>query len=122
MATKYVYNERYGTTHRSEDGVNINHDGKVYADYTMWIAEPNQKMDITDRIVPQAVTPVQMRKALSAMGLRASVEAAVKAMGQDTQDVWEYSEQVQRNHPLVIAMAAQFGVDLDTLFITAATL
>jgi hypothetical protein len=125
MATKYIYNEKYGLTLRSSDNANVHEvpqDDPLYLDYIDWISQPNQQMDVVDRIVPEWVTPVQMRKALNGAGLRTQVEAAVKAMGQDAQDTWEYSEQIQRNHPLVVAMGQQFGVDLDSLFITAATL
>lgn len=125
MTSKYAYDEKYGITIRVSDGANVHavaSDDPLYLDYIEWVGQPNQKMDIINKAVPEWVTPVQVRKVLNMTGLRTQVETAIKTMGQDAQDTWEYSEQIQRNHPLVVAMGQQFGVDLDNLFITAATL
>lgn len=125
MTSKYVYNEKYGITICSENGDNVHEvdsDSRVYLDYLDWINKPENVMDIVERIVPESITPVQLRKLLNLMNLRDTVETIIKSMGKDTQDIWEYSEQVQRNNPLVIAMGKQLGIDLDSMFITAATL
>lgn len=71
------------------------------------------------------VSPRQIRQALTAAGLRTQVEAAVAAGDQDLKDWWEFSTAVERNHPMVIAMATGLGVSesqLDDLFKQAATL
>ncbi len=76
-------------------------------------------------IVPQIVTPRQLRKALNAAGLRATVEAAVAAAPQDVRDEWEYALEIRRDYPLMTAMAAQLGMtdaQLDDLFRAAAQL
>jgi hypothetical protein len=75
--------------------------------------------------VPSQVSPAQIRIALNQMGLRAQVEAAVEAGSQDLKDWWEYSTEIQRNHPLVVQMATGLGVSVeqtDALFMLASTL
>ncbi len=75
--------------------------------------------------VPEAVTPRQIRKALNASGLRATVEAAVAAAPQDVRDEWEYALEIRRDYPLMTAMAAQLGMtdaQIDDLFRAAAQL
>lgn len=76
-------------------------------------------------IVPAAVSPRQIRQALTAAGLRASVEAAIAAGDQDTKDWYEFSTAFERSHPVVIAMGVALGVtsgQLDDLFIAAGAL
>ena len=76
-------------------------------------------------LVPPTVTPRQIRLALNATGLRATVESAVAAGSQDLKDWWEYALDIERNHPLIAGMAAQLGISdqqLDDLFRLAATL
>lgn len=75
--------------------------------------------------VPESVTPRQIRQALTAINLRASVEAAVAASDQDVKDWWEFATEFRRDHPTVLAMAAGLGVsdaELDGLWILAASL
>ncbi len=75
--------------------------------------------------VPQTVTPWQMRKALNAAGLRATVEAAVSAADQDTKDGWEYASEIRRDNALLNSMAAALNMtseQLDDLFRTASNL
>lgn len=75
--------------------------------------------------VPRSVTPRQARQALTRAGKRAAAEAAVSASSQDLKDWWEFSEAIERYHPLVLTMAAQLGwsdSDLDQLFALAASL
>lgn len=75
--------------------------------------------------VPSSVTPRQFRRALSQAGLRAAVEAAIAAADEETQDTWEYAVSIERNHPMLVTMAAAIGVtdaQLDSLFRLAATL
>lgn len=74
--------------------------------------------------VPAEVSPWQMRRALNAANLRATVEAAVAAADQDTRDGWEYATTIKRDNAMITAMAA--GLDfstqqVDDLFILAAS-
>jgi hypothetical protein len=75
--------------------------------------------------VPQVVTPLQARKAINAAGLRASIEAAVAASGQDAKDAWEYATEIRRDNALIASMAAGLGLtsaQIDDLFRAAAAL
>ena len=74
---------------------------------------------------PQVVTPRQIRLALSAAGLRETVETAVAAGSQDLKDWWEYALTIERNNDLIVGMASQLNItseQLDDLFIAAAAL
>ena len=76
-------------------------------------------------VVPESVTPRQIRQALTRAGLRASVEAAVVAGDQDTKDWYEFATEFRRDSPVVAALAAGLGVtapQLDDLWRLAATL
>lgn len=71
------------------------------------------------------ISPRQIRMALTQLGLRNQVEAAVVAGDQDMKDWYEFSTYFDRNHPQVLAMAAALNVDdqeLDTLWALGATL
>lgn len=74
---------------------------------------------------PQSISPRQFRQALNAIGLRASVEAAVAAADQDTKDWYEYATSFERSNTVLIAMATALGktdADIDALFALGATL
>lgn len=76
-------------------------------------------------VVPAVVSPRQIRQALTALGLRSAVEAAVAAGDQNLKDWWEFATAFERAHPRVIAMAQALDVsteELDQLFIVAAGL
>lgn len=75
--------------------------------------------------VPAEVSPRQIRQALTAIGLRSAVEAAVAASDQDTKDWWEFATVFERQHPMVISMAQALDVteqQLNDLFILAGSL
>lgn len=75
--------------------------------------------------VPKQVSPRQIRQALNRASLRSQVELAVASGDQDIKDWWEFSTQVERNHPMVIAMAEALSItelELDDLFTLAGTL
>lgn len=75
--------------------------------------------------IPSSVSPRQIRQALTASGLRSSVEAAVAAGDQDIKDWWEYSTTFDRVNPQVTAMAQALNVterQLDDLWTLAASL
>ena len=80
--------------------------------------------------VPDRVTMRQARLALLGAGLLDAVEPALAAIPdpvqrQGAEITWEYSTEVQRNNPLITALAAGLGLydtDIDNLFRTAATL
>jgi hypothetical protein len=67
----------------------------------------------------------QARLALLQSGLLASVNAAVAAADEETKITWEFSSEVNRNHPFVATLATALGLtdaQLDDLFTLAATL
>lgn len=73
--------------------------------------------------VPAAVTPLQMRRALRAAGLKAQVDAMVAALDEEAQEAWEYSVTIPRNHALIAAAAAALNLtagQVDDLFRAAA--
>ena len=76
-------------------------------------------------VVPESVSPRQIRQALTAANLRTAVEAAVAAGTQDLKDWWEFATQFERAHPMVAGMALQLGVtseQLDQLWIAGGAL
>ena len=91
--------------------------------------EANAADDIANQpapapVVPIEVSPWQIRRALNAAGLRASVEAAVAGASQDTRDGWEFASTVRRDNAMLSGMAAAMGMtsaQLDQLFISAAS-
>lgn len=75
--------------------------------------------------VPEAVTPVQFRRALRQAGLYDAVAAYVATQDADTQDAWEYAVTIPRSDALVARAAAGLGQSdeqVDDLFRLAATL
>lgn len=75
--------------------------------------------------VPFDVSRRQFKQALTRIGLRAAVEAAVVASDQDTKDWYADSLRFERANPVMNAMAAALGkssADTDGLFRLAATL
>jgi len=75
--------------------------------------------------IPVSVTPRQFRQALTAIGLRATVEAAIAGADQDTKDWYEYSNAFERANPVLNAMAVTLGksgAEVDALFELAKTL
>ncbi|MEY4718483.1 MAG: hypothetical protein RL563_1101 [Pseudomonadota bacterium] len=70
--------------------------------------------------VPHAISPRQIRLALTSEGLRDVVESAIADGSQELKDWWEFSLSYERNHPLILSVANQLGVSpekLDKLWI-----
>ena len=91
-----------------------------------WV-EPEPIVQIIQ--VPQTVTMRQARLALLQSGSLSAVNAAIAgmsgAMGEAARIEWEFSSEVKRNQPLVVALTPTLGFtskQLDDLFILAATL
>lgn len=77
--------------------------------------------------VPQKVTRRQGRQALLLAGKLDQVPLAIAAIEDETerrlaQIEWEDAQEYERQRPLVVLMGAALGLDLDALFIQAATL
>lgn len=92
----------------------------VEADTIQWPDPP-----APPAVVPQSVSPRQIRQALTRAGLRASVEAAVAAGDQDTKDWYEFATFFERSNPVVAALGAALNISdaqLDDLWILADSL
>lgn len=82
---------------------------------------------IADMIpVPMAVSPRQARLALAQIGLLKQVNAHINSLPEDdvTRIAWEFSNEVRRDDPGVIAMARAFHIEdqLPALFAVAVKL
>ena len=89
---------------------------------TVLVASPLPGPVIT---VPSEISPRQIRQALTAFGLRSTLEAAVAASDQDTKDWWEFATVFERAHPRVVGMAEALGVTplrMDDLWALGASL
>lgn len=106
---------------------------EVYADIEFITAPITQATLDADALVtpvPQSVTPRQLRLALVGAGTDlATIDAGIAALPEPdktaAQVSWEYSTEMHRSNPLLIALAPSLGfteTDLDNLFISAATL
>ena len=80
-------------------------------------------------VIPQVVSPRQIRQAMSRVGLRQAVEDAIAAASaggdQDTKDWYEFATEFVRTNPHVIALAASLNVSvaqLDALWTLADSL
>jgi len=74
---------------------------------------------------PLSVSPRQIRQALTAAGLRTSVEDAIASADQDTKDWYEFATAFEEDHPAVIGLAAVLGItpeQINALFVLAASL
>jgi len=75
--------------------------------------------------VPVSVSPRQARIALNAAGLRQAVEDWVATQDQNIKDSWEFSLEIRRDDPLILAAAAALSLteqQLDSLFIAAGSI
>jgi len=81
--------------------------------------------------VPESVGPAQLRIAMrhlhgiSAGQVYAVISALPEAQQDDARDLWDYATAIKRDHPLVAAFAAAFGIapaDIDDVFRHAATI
>lgn len=88
---------------------------------------------VESRIVPAApipstpitVSPRQIRQAMTALSLRATVEAAIASADQDAKDWYEFATAFDENHPMVLVLAAALGISAEqvhALFVKAASL
>lgn len=71
------------------------------------------------------LTPRQIRFVLNNVGLRQNVESMVSQADQTTKDWWEFSQQYEHDHPVLIAMANNLGLtsqQVEQMFIDGAKL
>lgn len=117
-------------------------DGAFYAVASADIKVPAGSVEITEAEAvailaanappPARITKVTMRQARLALlgaGLLPTVNSSIAAMtgtqGEAARIEWEYSQEVQRDRGLVLALGTQLGMteaQLDALFATAAAI
>jgi inorganic triphosphatase YgiF len=74
--------------------------------------------------VPHSVTPLQMRRAPRATGLKATVDAALADASDEVREEWEYATEILRDNATLEAMGHALGktdAEIDALFQLAAT-
>ncbi len=110
-----IAHELYAAPDDVQDGWAF--DGQTFAPYV----EPVK--------VPDAVTMRQARLALLGAGILSSIDAAIDTMPSPQKEAarieWEYSQEVHRDQPLVLALAPALGLtdaQIDALFIAASAL
>lgn len=77
------------------------------------------------RPVPFSVTPLQIRKALRQIGLKAAVDGYLATLPEEVAEEWEYALEVRRDNPTLLAAADALGMteaQADDLFRLAASL
>lgn len=75
--------------------------------------------------VPQRVTPLQLRAAINAAGLRTAVDAALAAAPIGARDAWEVATEARRDDPTLNQLATALGLtseQVDAVFLAAANL
>jgi hypothetical protein len=93
-------------------------DGHEYQGTT---ASPNYIEENTPPL-PESVTPRQVRLALAQLGMLATVEVIVAQSPDAVKIAWEYATAFKIDDPLLMAMAAQFQIDVKPIFMLASTL
>lgn len=84
-----------------------------------------QVFDVIDRPPPQTLTPLQARRALRQLGLKAAVDAYVATLPEEAQEAWQYATAIQRQDPILTVGAAALGLtddQIDDLFRLGSTL
>lgn len=73
-------------------------------------------------VVPESVTPRQVRLLLLGQGLLEQVEAMIAEQDKATQITWEFALEFRRDNPLLIALGTSLGLteqQIDEFFIAA---
>lgn len=130
----------YKLTDNPDLVVRLNQDGtsttipkshRFWDEYQVWLDAGNTPEPLPTTVQPpiMVVTMRQARLALLQAGLLQTVNDAVASMpgaaGEDARIEWEYSQEVQRDKQLVLALAPVLGLSeaqLDALFVAAAAL
>ena len=97
------------------------------SDYAALIAsgEPIAPVAPPAPVVPQSVTPRQVRLLLLSQGLLANVEAMIASQDEATKITWQYASEFKRDDPLLNSLAANLGLSseqIDGFFIAAAAI
>jgi len=94
--------------------------------YAALAADPNTLEYVAPPpVVPQSVTPRQVRLVLLEQGLLASVEEMIAQQDEATKISWQYASEFRRNDPLLNQLAVNLNLtsqQIDEFFIAAAEL
>ena len=83
------------------------------------------KVDPPPVVVPESVTPRQVRLLLLSQGLLDQVEAMIAQQDQATKITWEFASEFRRDNPILLALAQNLGLtqgQIDEFFIAAAAI
>lgn len=103
-------------------------DGPYLKEWLSALPQPSQsaiEQAAAQTPVPEWITPLQARRALTAAGMRSAVDNYVAALDQDSKDAWEYATIVHRDNAIIAAGAAALGLttaQVDDLFRLGTTL
>lgn len=98
---------------------------KLRARVSAIIASREVREKVEPAPVPSSASPLQIRKALRQMGLKAAIDTFIAGQDEEVQEAWEYAVQIDRDNALIAAAAAQLNkteADIDDLFRLAVTL
>jgi len=105
---------------RNRSNLQIRRDGIFVKEFLEILSAPEEI------IIPQSLTPRQIRKVLTDSGLRQAVENMVATSSDyDLKDWWEYSLYYERTHPKLVEAAYALGLtdeQIDQMFIAGAAL
>ena len=111
---------------RISDGAIIPNDPSNidYQQYLAWLAVKGNKPLPADPIAPpvRTIDARRLRLALLQLNLLDGVEAAIATLGRAAQIEWEFATDIKENYPLVLALAANLGLDTVAIFTLAISL
>lgn len=96
--------------------------GATWTEKGGFVLPPTEPPPPPPPAVPDRVTLAQARVALRRAGLFDRADSAVRSLGGEALDAWEYSNDVSRVSPLVSAMAGALDLspdEIDALFLAA---
>lgn len=110
-----------------EDGISRSSCSEDNPEFQTWLAEGNTPLpaDPVAPVVPQSVTPRQVRLLLLSQNLLSQVETIIAASDEATKITWQYASEFRRDDPLLEALAKQLGLtdeQVDGFFVAAAAL
>lgn len=121
MKTRQQIEAQIRMDNPTSDGLSAGHP-KYEALISKWV---DSYMETRSPFVPQSVTPRQFRIALLRSGIKPKDIDASLSSNEEALIEWQFAQEVKRDHPLVLGMAAQLGKsqsELDAIFTLAATI
>ena len=115
----YAWGGIWGQTPSIPNPLILPNDTQVYCaelnvDYAGYTLVP-WEMTEAPIVVPQKVSPRQVRLLLLQQGLLDDVEALIAGSDRATQLAWEYANDFERNDPLLLTLATALNLSSETL-------